>query len=103
MLHVQVSNILKCSTLLPWNHLYIQDMIELKQVNLNVLSSELWSFCTVIRRSDRFWGGLPSDLVIEQVFMRSLETSGGLTRGRGTEETQRLRWLLAMPSCAEVS
>ena len=35
--------------------------------------------------------------------MRSLKTNGGLTRGRGMEETQRLRWLLAMPACAEVS
>ena len=57
----------------------------------------------VIRRSDRLWAGLPSDLVIEQVLMRSLKTNGGLTRGRGMEETQRLRWLLAMPACAEVS
>ena len=35
----------------------------------------------VVRRRDRQWGGLSSDLVIEQVLMRSLKTSGGLTRG----------------------
>jgi len=57
----------------------------------------------VIRRSDRLWAGLPSDLVIEQVLMRSSKTNSGLTRGRGMEETQRMRWLLAMPACAEVS
>ena len=38
----------------------------------------------VIRRSDHYWAGLSSDLVIEQVLMRSMKTGGGLTRGRGT-------------------
>ena len=32
--------------------------------------------------------------------MRSLKTDGGLTRGRGMTEQQRLTWLLAMPTCA---
>ena len=36
-----------------------------------------------IRRSDRFWSGIWSDLTIEQVLMRSMKTSGGLTRGQG--------------------
>ena len=31
------------------------------------------------RRSDRFWVGLSPDLVNEQVLMRSIKTSGGLT------------------------
>ena len=33
--------------------------------------------------------------------MRSLKTGGGLTRGRGLTEQQRLIWLLSMPACAE--
>ena len=37
----------------------------------------------VIRRSDRYWAGLSSDLVIEQVLMKA---TGGLTRGRGMTE-----------------
>ncbi len=37
----------------------------------------------VIRRSDKFWSGLSSDLVIEQTLMRSLKSTGGLTRGSG--------------------
>ncbi len=40
----------------------------------------------VIRRSDRYWAGLSTDLVIEQVLMRSIKTVGGLTRGRGMTE-----------------
>ena len=35
--------------------------------------------------------------------MRSMKTSGGLTRGRGMTEQQRLTWLLAMPACVEVN
>ena len=44
-----------------------------------------------------------TDLVIEQVLMRSLKTSGGLTRGRGFTEQQRLIWLLSMLACAETN
>ena len=55
-------------------------------------------------RSGRLWAGLSTDLVIEQVLMQSLKTSGGLTRGRGFKEQQRrLIWLLSMPACAETS
>jgi hypothetical protein len=57
----------------------------------------------VIRRSNRLWAGLSSDLVIEQVLMRSLKTSGGLTQGRGMTERQRLLWLLSRSACAEVN
>ena len=57
----------------------------------------------VARGSDRVWAGLSTGLMIEQVLMRSMKTSGGLTRGRGMTAEQRLTWLLAMPSCAEVN
>lgn len=57
----------------------------------------------VVRRTDRYWGGLSTDLIIEQVLMRSVKTTGGLTRGRGFTEAQRLVWLLSMPACAEVN
>ena len=35
--------------------------------------------------------------------MRSMKTSGGLTRGRGMTGSQRLMWLLSMPACTEVN
>ena len=57
----------------------------------------------VIRRSDRFWAGLSTDLTIEQVLMRSLKVSGGLTRGTGMGEAERSVWLLCMPACSEIS
>jgi hypothetical protein len=40
----------------------------------------------VVRRSDRLWAGLSVDLIIEQVLMRNMKTSGGLTRRRGRSE-----------------
>ena len=35
--------------------------------------------------------------------MRSMKTSGGLTRGKGTTVQHRLIWLLLMPVCAEMN
>ena len=55
----------------------------------------------VLRRSDRFWGGLSTDLINEQVLVRSVKTTGGMTRGRGMDEAQRAQWLLSMPARAE--
>ena len=40
-----------------------------------------------VQRGSRLWVGLSTDVVIEQVLMRSLKTSGGLTRGRGMAES----------------
>ena len=57
----------------------------------------------VIQSSNRLWAAILSDLVIEQVLMRSLKTSGGLTRGRGMTKNQCLLWLLSRPACAEVN
>ena len=57
----------------------------------------------MVRQSDWLWAGLSVDLAIEQVLMRSMKTSGGLTRGREMPEQKRLIWLLSMPACAEVN
>ena len=35
--------------------------------------------------------------------MRTMKTSGGLTRGRGFNEKSLARWIGSMPSCIEVS
>ena len=40
-----------------------------------------------VRRSDRYWAGLWTDLTIEQVMIRSIKSRVGLTRGRGIMET----------------
>ena len=82
--------------------LYLQQMSTLPTQHPNVLQ-HFSEGLHVIRRSNRLWAGLSSDLVIEQVLMRSLKTSGGLTRGRGMTENQRLLWLLSRPACGEVN
>ena len=43
----------------------------------------------VVRRSDKFFAGIGTDLMIEQELMRSVKTTGGLTHGRGMTELQR--------------
>ena len=55
----------------------------------------------VVHRTDRYWSGLSTDLVIEQVLMRSVKSTGGLKRGRGMGEAQHAQWLLSMPTLAE--
>ncbi|KAK3732581.1 hypothetical protein QZH41_004976 [Actinostola sp. cb2023] len=82
--------------------LYLQSMTKLQSDHPDVYRDFL-SGLHVVRRSDRSWAGLSTDLIIEQVLMRSLKTSGGLTRGRGMTEQQRLTWLLSMPACAETN
>ena len=56
-----------------------------------------------VRRSARYWTGLSTYLIIEQVLMRSVKKYGCLTRGRGMTEIQRLVWVLSMPVCANVN
>lgn len=57
----------------------------------------------VISWSDQYWAGLSSDLVIVQVLLRTMKTTGGLTRGRGVSEFQRAQWLLSLPACSDVN
>ena len=83
-------------------YIYLQNMENLSITHPSVHRLFQKGF-HVIRRSDRYWAGLSTDLVIEQMLMRSLKTSGGLTRGRGMTEAQRTIWLLSMPACADVS
>ena len=82
--------------------LYLQQMMALKDTHPKVYQ-DYQEGHHVFQRSDRYWAGLSQDLVIEQVLRRSLKTSGGLTRGTGFGERQRLVWLLSMPACAEIS
>jgi hypothetical protein len=83
-------------------HIYLHRMAELKENHPTVYQAFV-SVQHVVRRSDRFWSGLPTDLIIEQVLMCSVKTTGGLTRDRGMTEMQRLVWVLSMPACAEVN
>jgi hypothetical protein len=55
-----------------------------------------------VLRSDRLWAGLSADLVIE-VLMRNMKTSGGLTRGRGMTEIQRILMVMSHYLCSEIN
>ena len=57
----------------------------------------------VVRRSDMFWAGLSTKLIIKQVLMRCIKTHGGLTRGNGITANQRLLWVLFVPVCASIN
>ena len=83
-------------------YLYLMNMQDLETTNPNIHNFFMNGY-HVIRRSDRFWAGLSTDLVIEQMLMRSLKTVGGLTRGRGMTDTQRTLWLLSRPACSEIN
>ncbi len=84
------------------SRLYVQQMSDLEAQHPGILE-KFQQGLHVVRRSDRLWAGLSTDLIIEQVLMRSMKTSGGLTRGRGMTERQRNLWLLSTPACAEVN
>ena len=81
---------------------YLQRMSQLEEQHPDIYQ-QFQEGLHVVRRSDRLWAGLSTDLVIEQVLMRSMKTSGGLTRGRGMTEQQHLVWVLSMPVCAEIN
>ena len=77
-------------------------MLELERTNKNVFE-RFKNGGFIVRRSNRYWAGLPNDLIIEQVLMRSLKTTGGLTRGDGMTDVQRSIWLLSKPISSNYS
>lgn len=55
-----------------------------------------------VRRSDKYWAGLWTDLVIEQTMMRSIKSRGGLTRGSGMTDSVRLLWVSTLHECSSI-
>ena len=56
-------------------------MFKLEQKNPEVSQWFITSY-HVARRRDRYWAGLFTDLIIEQILMRNMKSVGGLTHGR---------------------
>ena len=69
--------------------LYLQEMCELPEKFPLVREQFSERRLHSVRRSDRYWAALSSDLIIEQVMMLSTKTRGGLTRGRGIIDSVR--------------
>ena len=51
----------------------------------------------------RSWAGLWSDLVTEQTLMRSVKSTGELTRGRGMQKGTRHLWALSLNHLASIN
>ena len=84
------------------SYIYMTNMLDLED-RYPLVYQHFMNGHHTVRRSDRYWSGLSTDLIIEQVLMRSLKTAGGLTRGRGFSEVQRAMWVLSRPACSEMS
>lgn len=84
------------------DYVYLQEMLKLPEIHPDVYQKFKEGY-HVVRHTDRYWAGLFTDLIIEQVLMRSAKTHGGLTRGRGMTEMQRLVWILSMPACTSMN
>ena len=80
--------------------LYLQLMLELPNEYPWLYQCFIDQGFHTVRRSSRYWAGLWTDLVIEQVMMRSIKSRGGLTRGRGITESVGLQWIYSMHKCA---
>jgi len=53
--------------------------------------------------SDIYWAGLSTDLVFEQMLMKSLKSVGGLTRGRGMNYVQRGICIRSRPATSDIN
>ena len=51
----------------------------------------------VIQSTSKYWVGLPYELVIEQVLMRSFQSARGQARGAGMSDVKRFIGLLSNP------
>ena len=82
--------------------IYLEKMLNLEEEHPDIYESFMRDM-HVVRRFDRFWAGLSTDLIIEQMLMRSLKTSGEFTRGIGFKKIQRNTWLFSISICSAVN
>lgn len=84
-------------------HIYLQRMLSLSE---SLPKEELDQFVGksyfTIKRTDKFWSGTWSDMIIEQFLMRSMKSTGGLTHGRGLSSPTLSKWIKAMPATVKV-
>ena len=82
--------------------LYLQMMLELPSFHPWLYNNLFSNGYHTVRRNDRYWTGLWTDLTIEQVMMRTIKSRSGLTRGRGMGESIRILWIYSMHRCSQV-
>jgi hypothetical protein len=82
--------------------IYLQQMFALENTH-PLLHEHFMKGMHTVRRSDRFWAGLSTDLVIEQTLMKSIKGRGGLSHGRGFDENVAKLWLKSRGECAKIN
>ncbi|CAK1588860.1 unnamed protein product [Parnassius mnemosyne] len=83
-------------------HIYVQDMMQLKNSHPQTYKEFAEKGFFTINRTGTPWAGVWSDMVIEQTLMRSMKSSGGLTRGRGITDSVLAKWVCGSPGCTAI-
>ena len=81
--------------------LYVQEMRKLPETHPWLYQQFMHGQHTV-KRTDKNFNGLWTDLTIEQTLMRTIKSRGGLTRGRGMTESVRHQWVLTLNQMATI-
>ena len=84
--------------------LYLQQISTLEE---EMSPDEFKAFCSrgyiTVRRTDKIWAGIWTDMTTEQVLMRAMKPSRGLTRGRDMTESVMSRWVLGVSGYSEIT
>ncbi|GBM64302.1 hypothetical protein AVEN_189108-1 [Araneus ventricosus] len=83
-------------------HLYEQDMLAVATSHPDVIEKFVEKGYFTINRSGSSCAGVWSDMVIEQTLMRSMKSSGGLTRGRGVSDSVLAKWVGGSPAAIAI-
>jgi 5'-3' exonuclease len=78
------------------------DSIETLEVDHPEIYEQFIAGNHTVRRTEKSWSGIPTDLSIEQILMRSLKGRGGVI-GKGMTDNVLNVWTKTMHRCAEVS
>ncbi|KAG5867406.1 hypothetical protein JTB14_014971 [Gonioctena quinquepunctata] len=85
------------------SQLYVQDMLKIQEVfSLREYRNFVDNGYFTIRRSDKLWAGIWSDMTIEQVLMRGLKVMGGLTH-RGLNDSILMKYIYGLPTMVRIS
>ena len=72
-------------------HLYLQNKNELEsKMEFRDYQNLVSNGYFTIRRSGKFWLSIWSDMTIEQTLLRSMKSTGGLTREKGMTDSELL-------------
>ena len=81
--------------------IYVQEMRKLPSTHPWLHQTFVEEYHTV-QRSERQCAGWWTNIVIEQVQIRSLKSRGGPTGGRGMTDSVRQQWVYSTQACAAI-